>query len=168
MTEFLSKKVILAGPLAVGKTSLVQKFVYNKFSEKYISTIGVRIEKKVIDMDSHKLNLIIWDLAGESTQKKSPQSYFLGTNGIIYVVDISRPPTFLNIQAEIDYLKQKVPNAPIIVIGNKADLFKKEELEETVSIIPVKPDFVTSAKTGDLVNEMFEELASRILDLQTS
>jgi small GTP-binding protein len=159
----ISKKVILVGNINVGKTSMVNQFVHHRFSEQYISTIGVRIDKKQIVVKDHTLNLIIWDLAGESSQQNTPQSYFLGAGGIIYVVDLSAPPTFLNMNNDLEFLKLKLPTIPIIIAANKADLFAPAEVQNITQMMPTKPDFLTSAKNGTNVEELFTRLGELML-----
>lgn len=100
----ISKKIVLTGCFGVGKTSLFNKFLYEKFSEKYLTTIGVKVDKKVVEIDGRKISLLIWDIAGEVSQDKVPQSYYLGSSAIVYVFDLTRPSTWLNIKSDIDYL----------------------------------------------------------------
>jgi small GTP-binding protein len=159
----LSKKVILLGNLGVGKTSLVNRFVFNRFSESYFSTIGVRIEKKSVEIDSNKINMIVWDIAGERNQENTPQSYLLGTNGIIYVVDISNPTSYQNAESDITYLKKKLPTIPILLIANKVDLISVAEKASLIKSMPIKPDIFTSAKSNQNVELVFDELGRLIL-----
>jgi len=119
----IKKKIILTGSFGVGKTSLFSRFIYSEFDEKYLTTIGVKVDKKTINIDDDtNLNIMLWDIAGEVAQDKVPLSYFLGTSGIIYVFDLTRPMTYNNILADIEYLKNILPEAIIKVIGNKKDL----------------------------------------------
>ena len=78
----------------------IYKFLYQKFSDKYMTTIGVKVDKKVIDIDDKTMTMLIWDIAGEVSQDKVPGSYFLGASGIIYVFDLSREGTFENIESD--------------------------------------------------------------------
>ena len=159
----ISKKIILVGSVNVGKTSLVNQYIHHRFSEQYISTIGVRIDKKQIEIKGTILNLIIWDLAGESSQQNTPQSYFLGAGGIIYVVDATSPPTFLNMSEEIAFLKSKLPHVPLLIVANKCDLLNDSEMNATKKLFPKTPDFLSSAKTGDYVEDVFSQLAELLL-----
>lgn len=159
----LSKKVILLGNLGVGKTSLVNRFVFNRFSESYFSTIGVRIEKKAVVVDDSKINMIIWDIAGERNQENTPQSYLLGTNGIIYVVDISNPASYQNAASDITFLKKKLPTVPILVIANKVDLISAAEKATILKTMLIIPDIFTSAKSNQNVELVFDELGKLIL-----
>ena len=102
----ISKKVILTGSFGVGKTSLFNRFIHQQFSEKYLTTVGVRVNKKTLTVDNEEITLMLWDIAGEVSQDKVPVSYFLGTSGIIYVADLSRPLTFKNLVNDIKLLKE--------------------------------------------------------------
>ena len=150
----ISKKIILTGSFGVGKTSLFNKFLYNKFSEKYFTTIGVKVDKKVIDVENEEVSLLIWDIAGEVTQDKVPHSYFLGTSGVIYVFDLTRPNTYEQLQEDLNYLRTKVPDGVIRVVGNKVDLLDSKAIEDFHSG-PLHFDLLTSAKTGENVENLF-------------
>jgi len=159
----ISTKVMLTGSFGVGKTSLFQKFIFNKFSERYLTTIGVVVNKKEINVDGDALNILLWDVAGEVSQDKVPHSYLLGTSGIIYVFDLSRPMTFANLESDINYLKSKVSGVTIKIVGNKVDLVTEEQLAEIRENLPLPFDIVTSAKTGENVEELFQMLGRSIL-----
>ena len=158
-----SKKIILTGSFGVGKTSIFNQFMFQKFSDKYLTTIGVKVNKKVVNINNEDVSLLVWDIAGEVTQDKVPTSYFLGASGIIYVIDLSRPTTFEKLESDITYLKNLLPGAIIKLVGNKKDLLSEEELEETIKVISKPLDSVTSAKTGENVEELFISLAEAYL-----
>ncbi len=159
----ISKKVILIGSFCVGKTSLISSFVYRKFPFIYQTTLGVRIDKKVVELDDLNLNMIIWDIGGEQNQSRIPQSYYLGSDGVIYVFDLTRPSSFFNIEEDLKYINDMLPGVPVIVTGNKSDLLDEKGLAETENILPVKPDIYSSAKTGKNVDIMFDKLANKML-----
>ena len=98
----LSRKVILTGSFGVGKTSLFSRFIHDSFSDRYITTIGVKVDKKSVEVDGEKVSILLWDIAGEVTQDKVPRSYFLGASAIIYVFDLTRPSTYKNIDIDIN------------------------------------------------------------------
>lgn len=160
----ISKKVILTGNFGVGKTSLFNRFVYNRFSDKYLTTIGVKVNKKVLEIDEKELSVLLWDIAGEVSQDKVPISYFLGAAGIIYVFDLSRPLTFQNIEKDLKYLKELLPESSIKIVGNKSDLVTKEEMAKILSELEVKSNITTSAKTGENVEKLFYELGTELLE----
>jgi len=155
-----SKKIILIGNFGVGKTSLTRQFVYQKFSEEYLTTLGVKIDKKVMERGDDLINLMIWDIAGEVTQTRVNTSYYLGSNGVMYVFDVSRPSTYEQMQADIEYVQKLLPNVPILRIANKADLLSPEQIAQ----LPVKYDFLCSAKNNQNVEQAFEKLTELMLN----
>jgi len=158
-----SKKVILTGSFGVGKTSLFSKFLYNSFSDKYLTTIGVKVDKKVLDIEGKEITMILWDVAGEVAQDKVPVSYFLGASGIIYVFDLTRPSTYQNLAEDVAYL-QKLTNGGIVrVVGNKKDLVSDEKIQEIKALLPMPCDIVTSAKTGENVEGLFISLGAELV-----
>ena len=155
----VSKKIILLGNVSVGKSSLIRQFVFQKFSETYLTTVGVQINKKNVVVADTDISMIIWDIAGEITQDRVQPSYYIGAHAIIYVVDVTRPTTFSRIKNDLELLKKQLPNAVVKVIGNKIDLSSIESAMEVCANHSVKLDFFTSAKHGTNVDTMFDELA---------
>lgn len=159
----ISKKVILTGSFGVGKTSLFNRFINQQFSDKYLTTIGVKVNNKSIKIEDETVSMMIWDIAGEVTQDKVPTSYFLGASGIIYVMDLSRPLTFSNLETDVQFLKELLPFANIVIVANKRDLVTDEQLENIKQELALPLDYATSAKTGENVDELFYELGKRLL-----
>jgi len=166
MNSTISKKVILTGCFGVGKTSLFNKFLYQRFSEKYLTTIGVKVDKKVVTVGDRQISLLIWDVAGEVDQDKVPKSYFLGASAVLYVFDLTRPSTWLNLESDLDYLKGLLGNAIIKVVGNKVDLVSPEQVDSVTSRIATKPAILTSAKTGENVEDLFMGVAKELLEAE--
>ncbi|NER12934.1 GTP-binding protein [Leptobacterium flavescens] len=159
----LSKKVVILGHFGVGKTSLIRRFVENSFSENYQVSIGVHIMKKEVEVpESENVTLILWDLEGTDDIEKVRQSYLLGTHGLIYVFDVTRPTTFQNINSDIEALSAKLPGVPLQLIGNKIDLVDLNELKKLLKENKIKYDYLSSAKTGAQVNELFTDLAKAL------
>lgn len=152
------KKIVLLGNVGVGKTSLIRKFVFNTFSDDYLSTIGVRVDKKSVDVGDIKVHLMIWDLAGEIFNSKLYATYTQGAHALIGVFDMSRPNTFDVIESEL--LQQK-DRKDFIIIANKSDLVDQEEYNRIKE--KYHPDYITSAKDGDDVLQAFEALAKKLL-----
>jgi small GTP-binding protein len=158
-----SKKVILLGHFGVGKTSLVKQFVTQKFSEEYHTTIGVKVDKKVLEIGNTSLTMILWDIEGGVMQSHLPQSYFLGAQGIIFVFDLLRPATWENMDTELGYFKEILPKASIRIIGNKKDLLDEMQLQEFENQNAGKFHYLSSAKTGENVEELFMALGIDML-----
>jgi GTPase SAR1 family protein len=108
--------------------------------------------------------MIIWDIEGNTTIKNTRLSYMLGTSGFIYVFDATRIDTFNQLNEEIEFLTNQYPEAKIKTIANKVDLINKNALQDLLSNKQIKCDYYTSAKTGEMVNEMFEALAKEIIN----
>lgn len=161
----ISKKVILTGSFGVGKTSLFNRFIHQQFSEKYMTTVGVRVNKKTLTIDDEDITLMLWDIAGEVSQDKVPVSYFLGTSGVIYVADLSRQLTFNNLITDIKLLKEILPEGVVRIVANKADLVTPEQIATIAASLPDPWHIVTSAKTGENVEELFVDLAKKLIDL---
>ncbi len=162
----LEKKVCLLGAFAVGKTSLVQQFVSGMFSESYHTTIGVTIQKKIVETAQETVSLIIWDIYGEDEFQKVRQSYLRGASGYLVVVDATRRAT-LTTACELYRLTQETQGSyPCIMILNKSDLRDQWEIHET-DLAPLQQEGWTikicSAKTGDGVEEAFSSLTESML-----
>ena len=157
-----NKKVILTGSFGVGKTSLFNQFIYQEFTDKYLTTIGAKVNSKTVNTAKGEINLLVWDIAGEITQDKVPQSYFLGSSGVVYVVDLTRPRTFEAVSTEVAFLKNLLPESPILIVANKKDLVTDDEIRELAKKISLPWDFLTSAKTAENVEKMFIHLANKV------
>ncbi len=165
MKKTLSKKIVLLGHFGVGKSSLIKRFVHRVFSDEYLTTIGVHIQKKVVDLGNNvEMSLIIWDLEGTTSISKTRDTYLLGSKGLIYVFDCTRQSTYINIDQEMALLKQKFPKVKVKIVGNKSDLLENGSPEELLNSLTTKCDYITSAKTGDHVDEMFLALANELKD----
>ncbi len=172
MASNSQKKICLLGVFGVGKTSLVQQFIYNKFSESYLSTIGVKIMKKdmppVEGRDGGPVNLdfLIWDIEGVNQTWETPDNYYMGASGALVVADLLREETIKDMPKIIDRFKKVSPNSPIVLAGNKKDLLEEgSKAEKAFSKIAEKenfPIFFTSAKTNENVKESFVTLAKLI------
>ena len=156
-----SRKIVILGHFGVGKTSLIRRFVNDSFSDKYKVTIGVHITKKVVKItEDESISLIIWDLEGTDEIQMIRDSYLLGTHGVVYVFDVARPSTFQNINEDLGIVAKKIPNVPMMVVGNKVDLVNLNDLQGLLKEKDIAVNYLTSAKTGGSVNEMFSQLAS--------
>jgi len=159
----ISKKVILTGSFGVGKTSLFNQFIFKTFSDKYLTTIGVKVNKRTVEIDDQEVSILLWDIAGEISQDKVPNSYFLGASAVIYVIDLNRPITFQNATTDLEHLKKIIPDCIIKVVGNKIDLIEPNQLDDLKSKMIIPCDILTSAKTGENVDGLFIQLATELL-----
>ncbi|MEE9406575.1 MAG: Rab family GTPase [Polaribacter sp.] len=159
----IAKKVLLVGNFGVGKTSLIRRFVLNEFSEDYISTIGVRVSKKVVDYNNQQIKLMIWDVAGTSGNEKIPKAYFLGANAAMFVFDVSREETYLTIEENLKMVKELSGLQNITVVGNKKDLLSESELKQVIETVSVDIDLITSAKENNNVEDAFLQLTAKTL-----
>jgi small GTP-binding protein len=167
----ISKKVCLVGDFAVGKTSLVRRFVYNLFDDKYISTIGVKVSRKPVSVpgDGGTTNLImmLWDLAGSEEFDAMRASYLRGAAGAVLVYDLTRPETLDSLSTYVEELHSVSPDAQLILAANKLDLVKQDQLPLThMEHLTSKLNaayYLTSAKTGDEVETLFRHLGQLLI-----
>lgn len=159
----VSKKIVVLGHFGVGKTSLIRRFVEDSFTTDYKVSIGVHITKKVIEISGDRqVSLILWDLEGTDDLSKIRDSYLLGTHGIIYVFDVTRPSTFKNLNSDLKIVSEKLPGISQIVVGNKVDLVVPTELDVVLKNQGIIYDYLSSAKTGGMVNDLFLHLAKML------
>ena len=157
----IQKKVCMIGTSGVGKTSLVAKFVHSIFSDKYLTTVGVKIDKKTVAVDGDEVMLMIWDLAGDDDYQRLQASYLRGTSGYLLVTDGTRQIT-LDQAIEIqNRVTEAIGPVPFLVALNKADLTSQWEINDSrIADLGAKQwKFLrTSAKDGAGVEEAFLEL----------
>lgn len=163
----IQKKICVLGAAGVGKTSLTAQFVYSKFSEKYLSSMGVKIDKKVVSVNGSDVNLMIWDIHGEEKYKKIPSSYLRGASGLMMVIDGTRRDTLDVAQEIIARVKEEVGDIPYIYLINKSDLHDAWSISDSdIQTLEAtnNPVFLTSAKTGDNVELSFTSIAKAMLN----
>ena len=157
----IQKKVCMIGTSGVGKTSLVAKFVHSMFSDKYLTTVGVKIDKKTVSVDGTEVMLMIWDLAGDDDYQRLQTSYLRGTSGYLLVADGTRQITLdqaIEIQGRV---MDAAGPIPFLLALNKADLVSQWEINDAREAELAARQwkfFKTSAKEGAGVEEAFVEL----------
>ncbi|MBY8989438.1 MAG: GTP-binding protein [Candidatus Lokiarchaeota archaeon] len=164
----ITLKIIIIGEPAVGKTSLVKKFITGKFSKDYRSSIGTNIyTKKVVLEDNKIVTLQLWDIAGQERWINMRHSYYSGAKGVIIVGDLNRKNTFDQIEKFwVQDINNYCSHVPIILLANKKDLLNKIEEQEIISLGKrIKTDLIlfTSAKTGDNVELAFLKLSKQAI-----
>ncbi len=169
LMSIITKKICLLGDFNVGKTSLVRRFIDDKFSDQYLSTVGVKVSRKSVKietkLDCHQVNLLIWDLEGLTKFKSITPSYLKGASGSIIVADLTRSDTLANLKQHIKLFLNVNPQGAIIIALNKADLISPEKLNKLIenysnySFQQIVSIYATSAKTGEKVADIFAQLA---------
>ena len=166
MVKRIHKKVCLLGDFAVGKTSLVRRFVYNLFDDKYISTIGVKVNRKTVavprDGGVVELTMMLWDMAGTEEFEMMRRSYLRGASGAVWVCDVTRSETLDSLSVYADSLAKVSPGAQLILAANKRDLVDQQQITppqiEAIAADLNVPYYLTSAKTSEEVDALFYHL----------
>ncbi len=166
----IQKKICLLGAFAVGKTSLVRRFVEGGYDEKYLTTVGVQIKKRTVtvnrDDQDTEVNLIIWDLAGEDEFQKVQLNYLRGASGYFVVADGTRPTTLDTAKILHQRVTDTIGAVPFVLLINKQDVRDDWELDDRTLAEFEQAGWAiieTSAKTGQGVAEAFQQLAEKIL-----
>jgi small GTP-binding protein len=162
----IQKKICMVGAFGVGKTSLVERFVKSIFSDAYMTTVGVKIEKKQLTIGNEEITLMLWDLAGKDAVTHIRPDQLKGSAGYIVVLDGTRRET-LKTAFDLHALSSEATaNAPFTFVVNKSDLRADWEITDSdLEQIGARdlPVVVSSAKSGDGVEALFVDLATRIL-----
>ena len=162
----IQKKICMVGLFGTGKTCLVQRYVHSIFSNRYLSTVGVKIDKKEIQVGDQNVKLMLWDLEGRDGTRDVNASYISGAHGVIYVVDGTRRDTLDGMYDIRQTITSALGEIPSLVAINKTDLVSTWQLEpadeEGVKTSGLHR-FRTSAKTGDGVEDAFRWLAQATL-----
>ena len=161
-------KIITLGDSQVGKTSLILRYLEDRFLTTYLSTIGFDLKHKIIKLDNgDKIKLIIHDTAGQERFKSLSRNYIKKANGILVVFDVTNKQSFLNIENWIKCAKEEITKKiPIFLVGNKSDLVDKREIqtedgENMAEEFGVK-FYETSSENGNNVEKCFTDLALEI------
>ncbi len=169
-------KIILGGEGAVGKTSLLHRFIHNEFSTSYKMTMGVDLKTKEVKYEDHSVNLTIWDIGGQERFKFMRRSYYSGASGALLIFDLTRDYTYQQLVGKwfpemLKFIKVKIP---FLLIGNKRDLIKDTgRIIEPVEINKFVQDnnsiyMETSARTGENVEVSFIELTKKMIASKSS
>lgn len=163
----IQKKICMLGTFAVGKTSLVRRFVESIYSNKYHTTVGVKVDKKIVKVDSKEIALLLWDIEGTESEHDFRKSYLRGAAGYLLVVDGTRRDTLYKALALQLRAEETIGPVPFLMLMNKSDLAdlwqidkrEKEALEQRNWTV-----IDTSAKTGHGVEEAFLVMAQRLME----
>jgi small GTP-binding protein len=167
--DLMKVKVCFIGDAGVGKTSLIKRFVLDVFDDRYIATIGTKVTKKIVEVDESsgkaKVMMLVWDIMGQKGFRELlREAYFFGAHGAIAVCDLTNKESLEELRYWIKALTDVAGDVPIVFAGNKADLenervIKEQDLQDLASKYKGKA-FLTSAKTGKDVEQIFKELAA--------
>ncbi len=167
MTAIVKKKICMLGSFGVGKTSLVRRYVSGIYSEKYMTTVGVKVDKKVVHVDGVDVTLMLWDLAGEDVYAQLNMNYLRGMAGYILVVDGTRRQSLAKAIDLHDRCLALFPQAVALGALNKQDLDERLEVSPTdIAVLEQAevPVFRTSAKTAKSVENLFSRLATLVIE----
>ena len=160
------KKICMLGAFAVGKTSLVRRYVDSIFSETYLTTVGVKIDKRVVTLDDDTVNLILWDIAGEDDVSSVRMSYLRGASGYFVVVDGTRVATLDVARSIQQRAEHEIGTVPFIALVNKLDVRNEWSVAEQQLAELQDAGWsvaLTSARTGEGVEAAFRVLTERML-----
>jgi small GTP-binding protein len=159
-------KIALLGEAGVGKTSLVRRFVDSLFDDKYLTTIGVKVDKKPMRIGTADVTLMIWDVAGAEEHFSVPSSYIKGASGYLLIADGTRPETLDSAARIAEQMDRDLGPLPFVLVLNKKDLSESWRVEarhhealgrRSLAVL------ASSAKTGEGVDEAFQRLAEAIV-----
>jgi len=162
-------KILLIGDAAVGKSSLMMRYVDNIYSENYMSTIGVDFKIRTLELDNQTLKLQIWDTAGQERFRTITCSYYRGAHGIILAYDVTDRSSFQNVRHWLQEIgRYAKPGVKVLLVGTKCDLVEKkvvshEEAKELAEDLGNLPFLETSSKNLVNVDEAFQAMAREIL-----
>jgi len=156
----------LLGDGAVGKTSLVRRYVFDVFDDKYLMSFGTKVTKKSMKIGDVDLDLMIWDILGQKSQEALHAAYYRGAAGALAVCDFTRPDTLKDLRSWLGSFRSVVGDMPVIILANKSDLDKTftmaeaEAFGKSVGCTVIE----TSAKIGLNVERAFLEIGGKLLE----
>ena len=161
-------KILILGDATVGKTSILVRYIDNKFEKDSLATLGVDVKYKYVTLDNKKIRMNIWDTAGQDRFRNIAKNYFKGANAVIFVFDVNNKNTLDKIKFWIDNVKENSSEDLIeVIVGNKIDIDGKHEVtKEEMESLGEKTGmetFKTSAKTGEGINEVFTYLVNQLI-----
>jgi small GTP-binding protein len=156
----------MLGSFSVGKSSLMRRFVSTIFDDRYLTTIGVKIEKKVVQAGGQEVSLVIWDIHGDDMYQRVPMNYLRGMFGYLLVVDGTRRQTLIDALSLAETVTKEIGRVPALLVLNKSDLMDQWEIDDGQQAKLVKDGWIvlkTSAKTGEGVEKAYMQLAEAMV-----
>jgi small GTP-binding protein len=172
--QLMKAKICLVGEHAVGKTSLIRRFVLDEFDDRYITTLGAKVSKKEFDISTENMSpvsmdMTIWDIMGsKGFRELLREAYFHGAQGILAVCDVTREETLGDLDAWVESVFRTVGDIPVVFAINKMDLkhkamFGEDEVKQATEAFDA-PYFFTSAKKGENVDQAFQILSKAVFE----
>ena len=158
-------KILILGDSGVGKTSILIKYINNKFDESHIATIGVDYMDKTIKYKNINIKLQIWDTSGQEKFRSIARNFYRNSDAIFIVFDLNNKDTYDSIKQWINDVEEYCPNIKKILLGNKSDL-EKNVSEEIIKNFAKENNlqyFETSAKNGTNIKEAFKAMVDLLL-----
>lgn len=163
----LTRKICMIGDFAVGKTSLVERYVHSTFSDEYHTTIGVKVDSKLLQLPSgDRLTLVLWDIAGTDRLATLDANYLQGAAGYLLVADSTRHDTLETAVALQQQVESRLGPRPFVLLTNKQDLTEQIELNpDAIQELDSRgwQTVPTSALSGAGVETAFARLGERLL-----
>lgn len=161
-----TRKICLVGDFGVGKTSLVRRYLSNTFSDRYLSTVGVKVETRLVNVAGAEHKLVIWDISGDNGLSSTSKAYLRGADGLVLVADLTRVSTFATLQKLKREATEVIGAKPFVVFLNKVDL-ESQRAVDPASVDMLRSEgwqcYVSSARTGEGVIAGFDRLAELVL-----
>ena len=167
----IQKKICLLGAFGIGKTSLIRRFVHDRFDDAYLTTVGVKVSRKLMPPVQNpekkwiQHNFLIWDIEGIEKASEAQKKYITGASGALIVSDLTRRNTTEFLPGLIDTVRQVSANGRVVIVGNKSDLIESDVMEKELEVLkPIAGSNeisiqLTSAKTGHNVEAAFADLS---------
>ncbi|MDO8123078.1 MAG: Rab family GTPase [Candidatus Odinarchaeota archaeon] len=168
LNEHTFKLVVIGDPM-VGKTSIINRFITKTFNHEYLQTLGTQLNCHEVVVGDVLIRLIIWDLAGQPRFESVRKLYFLGSDAVLVVFDLTRAETFDNIEGWLQAFRTAVPDeAPSVLVGNKVDLDSRRVISRAEAYqrhINLEFDnyFESSARSGENVGELFDQVTRLLI-----
>ncbi len=163
----VNAKLVVVGDQAVGKTSLIHRFVDNYFKENYLPTLGFEISVKTLPIKDGVVVYSIWDIAGQQCFDPARLRYYGGSHGFLMLFNLAVRGTLKNLDNWIVDIQKVCPDAPILLVGNKSDLegrqITEKDIEDKLKQYGAIGYYLTSAKTGNGVLEAFNKIGEVIM-----
>jgi len=144
----------------------MRRFVSTIFDDRYLTTIGVKIEKKVVQAAGQDVSLVIWDIHGDDMYQRVPMNYLRGMMGYLLVIDGTRRQTLIDALSLAETVTKEIGRVPALLVLNKSDLMDQWEIDDGQQAKLVKDGWIvlkTSAKTGEGVEKAYMQLAEAMV-----